>query len=97
MEKPNNPDKLDALLFDILNPTEDAITTNDGIGIEHREFIERTVASVETGSRAIFVVIHPNDRMQYMLLNSNRYKALGLLAEVLKRTAATLESDFDER
>jgi hypothetical protein len=97
MNDPNDPDKLDALLFDILNHNEAEIPTNDSIGTEYREFVQHAMGSVEKGSRAIFVVIHPNDRsMQYMLLNSNRVKALGLIAEVLNRTAMSLESDDDD-
>ena len=46
--------------------------------------------SVTTGSKGIFVVLHPNDRMQYMLLNTNRAGAIALLAKVMQRTAEAL-------
>ena len=41
------------------------------------------------------VVLHPNDRMQYMLLNTNRAGAIALLAKVMQRTAEALEADLD--
>jgi hypothetical protein len=44
-----------------------------------RTFIAHIMDSVTTGSKGIFVLLHPNDRMQYML-NVDRTGAMSLLA-----------------
>lgn len=88
MELPNN---LDLLLKEIL--AEDDATV--ALDADDRAFVERILKSITTGSKGIFVVLHPNDRMQYMLLNTNRAGAIALLARVMQRTAEALEADLD--
>jgi len=87
MDMPENLDKfLNGLLAD-----DEMIQLDE----EDRAFIDRILKSITTGSKGIFVVLHPNDRMQYMLLNTNRAGALALLAKVMQRTAEALEADAD--
>ncbi|GAC1429433.1 MAG: hypothetical protein NVSMB5_23890 [Candidatus Velthaea sp.] len=90
MDVPNN---LDSFLNDLLREEQEgsSITLDD----EDKAFIERIVKSITTGSKGVFVVLHPNDRMQYMLLNTNRAGAIALLAKVMQRTAEALEADLD--
>lgn len=85
------PSDLDAFLKDILagEPSSARLTPED------RAFVERILKSITTGSKGVFVVLHPNDRMQYMLLNTNRAGAIGLLARVMQRTAEALEADLE--
>ena len=59
------------------------------------ELADRILKSIKQGSKGVFVVLHPNDRMQYMLLNTNRAGAIALLAKVMQRTAEALEADLD--
>jgi len=84
------PENFDTFLQGLLKD-EEIIQLDD----EDRAFIERILKSITTGSKGIFVVLHPNDRMQYMLLNTNRAGALALLAKVMQRTAEALEADAD--
>lgn len=84
------PENFDTFLQGLLKDDE-IIQLDD----EDRAFIERILKSITTGSKGIFVVLHPNDRMQYMLLNTNRAGALTLLAKVMQRTAEALEADAD--
>jgi hypothetical protein len=88
------PDNLDTFLHDLLREGELAGETFH-LDEEDRAFIDRIVRSITTGSKGIFVVLHPNDRMQYMLLNTNRAGAIALLAKVMQRTAEALEADLD--
>jgi hypothetical protein len=87
------PENLDTFLHALLKDDEvgELIQLDD----EDRAFIDRIVRSITHGSKGIFVVLHPNDRMQYMLLNTNRAGAITLLAKVLQRTAEALEADLD--
>jgi len=89
----NVPENLDSFLHELLKEEE----TGEVIHLdeEDRAFIDRIVRSITTGSKGIFVVLHPNDRMQYMLLNTNRAGAITLLAKVMQRTAEALEADLD--
>ena len=84
------PENFDTFLQGLLKD-EDIIKLDE----EDRAFVDRILKSITTGSKGIFVVLHPNDRMQYMLLNTNRAGALALLAKVMQRTAEALEADAD--
>jgi len=85
------PENLDIFLNELLS--EESATVQ--LDAEDRAFIDRILKSITTGSKGIFVVLHPNDRMQYMLLNTNRAGAIALLARVMQRTAEALEADLD--
>ncbi|MDQ6941179.1 MAG: hypothetical protein M3169_01530 [Candidatus Eremiobacteraeota bacterium] len=85
------PDNLDTFLRDLLKEEGGAVQLDD----EDRAFIDRILNSITQGSKGVFVVLHPNDRMQYMLLNTNRAGAIALLAKVMQRTAEALEADLD--
>lgn len=85
------PDNLDTLLKQMLAEEEPTVH----LDADDRAFIDRILKSITTGSKGVFVVLHPNDRMQYMLLNTNRAGAIALLARVMQRTAEALEADLD--
>ena len=90
------PDNLDAFLTDMLQKgAQEDTAPHVELDDDDRAFVERIMESVTTGSKGIFVVLHPNDRMQYMLLNTNRAGAIALLAKVMQRTAEALESDLE--
>jgi hypothetical protein len=86
------PENLDHFLTDLLKEEEGGAVQLDD---EDRAFIDRILKSITQGSKGVFVVLHPNDRMQYMLLNTNRAGAIALLAKVMQRTAEALEADLD--
>jgi hypothetical protein len=85
------PENLDIFLKDLLAEEIPSVQLDE----EDKAFIDRILKSITTGSKGIFVVLHPNDRMQYMLLNTNRAGAISLLARVMQRTAEALEADLD--
>ncbi len=87
------PENLDLFLGELLKEEERSgcVQLDD----EDRAFIDRILTSITHGSKGVFVVMHPNDRMQYMLLNTNRAGAIALLARVMQRTAEALEADLD--
>jgi hypothetical protein len=90
------PQDLDAFLAELLNSSaEKKLGRRLDLDADDRAFVERILESVTTGSKAVFVVLHPNDRLQYMLLNANRVNAVALLSEVILRTAQALRSDLD--
>ncbi len=92
------PENLDAFLTNLLqknSSSEDGPAPHVELDDDDRAFVERIMDSVTTGSKGIFVVLHPNDRMQYMLLNTNRAGAIALLAKVMQRTAEALEADLE--
>jgi hypothetical protein len=87
------PENLDTFLRSLL--TEEEAGRPIQLDDEDRAFIERIIGSITAGSKGIFVVLHPSDRMQYLLLNTNRAGAIALLAKVMQRTAEALEADLD--
>jgi hypothetical protein len=92
----DTPKNLDAFLTDLLQQgREEGPSAHVELDEDDRAFVERIMDSVTTGSKGIFVVLHPDDRMQYMLLNTNRAGAIALLAKVMQRTAEALEADLE--
>jgi uncharacterized protein involved in type VI secretion and phage assembly len=87
------PENLDTFLTDLLK--EEAGNGCVQLDEEDLAFIDRILKSITLGSKGVFVVVHPNDRMQYMLLNTNRAGAIALLAKVMQRTAEALEVDLE--
>jgi hypothetical protein len=87
------PDNLDGFLTDLLK--EEVGNSCAQLDEEDLAFVDRILKSITLGSKGVFVVVHPNDRMQYMLLNTNRAGAIALLAKVMQRTAEALEADLD--
>jgi uncharacterized protein involved in type VI secretion and phage assembly len=87
------PENLDVFLTDLLK--EEVGNSCVQLDEEDLAFIDRILKSITLGSKGVFVVVHPNDRMQYMLLNTNRAGAIALLAKVMQRTAEALEVDLD--
>lgn len=87
------PENMDTFLSELLKEEESSGCVQ--LDEEDRAFIERILKSITLGSKGVFVVVHPNDRMQYMLLNTNRAGAIALLAKVMQRTAEALEADLD--
>jgi hypothetical protein len=88
MEVPRN---LDLFLKDILAEDE----AQNALDARDRAFIERILTSITSGTKGVFLALHPDDRMQCMLLNTNRAGAIAFLARVLQRTAEALEADLD--
>jgi hypothetical protein len=87
------PENLDTFLTELLK--EEAGSGCVQLDEEDLAFIDRILKSITLGSKGVFVVVHPNDRMQYMLLNTNRAGAIALLAKVMQRTAEALEVDLE--
>jgi hypothetical protein len=88
------PENMDSFLNELLKDEEVGSMVVQ-LDDEDRRFIDRILKSITQGSKGVFVVVHPNDRMQYMLLNTNRAGAVALLAKVMQRTAEALEADLD--
>jgi hypothetical protein len=90
------PDNLDVLLAQILHGDTSAADKHKVLDDDDRAFVERIMDSVTTGSKGIFVVLHPNNIMQYILLNTNRAGSLALLATVMQRQVEALEKGLPE-
>jgi hypothetical protein len=90
------PESLDAFLTNLLQPSSDEEPAlHVELDDDDRAFLERIMESVTTGSKGIFIVLHPNDHLQYMLLNTKGAGAIVLLAKVMQRHAESLEADVD--
>jgi hypothetical protein len=89
----DTPDNLDALLHNLLSQEEASAPLE--LAADDKAFIDHVLKSITQRSKGVFIVLHPNDHMQYMLLNTNRAGAIALLAKVMQRTAEALEADLD--
>jgi len=91
----HTPDNLDAFLTALLQHADEERSSQVELDNDDRAFVERILDSVTTGSKGIFIVLHPDDKMQYMLLNIKRSGAIALLATVMQRHAQALDGDFE--
>ena len=93
----DTPENLDAFLTDLLQHRSDEEPAKPVVELDNddRAFLERIMESVTAGSKGIFIVLHPNGQMQYMLLNTKGAGAIVLLATVMQRHAETLAADVD--
>jgi hypothetical protein len=90
------PENLDAFLINLLEHSSDEDPAPQvELDDDDRAFVERIMESVAAGSKGIFIVLHPNEQLQYMLLNTKGAGALVLLATVMQRHAETLAADVD--
>ena len=83
-------DDLDRVLKDLLknDPPRGVYLADDDLA-----FVEHICNSITGGSMGVFVVIHPDDRMQYMVLGTNRNGAIALLATVIQRLTKAHRTD----
>lgn len=93
MDTPENIDGLLAELRANQHPDLSKAVTCDSIANDDLAFVQRILGSLESGSRAIFVALHPDGKLQYIMLNTNRAGSLSLLADVMKRVAEAIAND----
>jgi len=88
VETPEDIDKLlKALLQEEKSPT-DAVDIDE----EDMAFLNRLIDSVKRGSRAILIVVDPEDeQMEYIVANASRAQAIVMLARMIQRTARKLQ------
>ena len=88
------PENLDGFLTTVLgNSPDDVPAPRVELDEVEHAFVDRMMDSVTTGSNGIVVMLHPNDRLQCLLLNTNRAHAVTVLATVIKRIAEAIETD----
>jgi hypothetical protein len=90
------PDNLDDLLSELRSNQHQAMSkavTCDKITHDDLAFIQNMLDSIGSGSKAIFVALHPDRKLQYILLNTSRAGSLALLAKVMERVAEAIEND----
>ena len=85
------PDDLEALLRKLVQKEAEG----SALAAEDRVFVDRILDSITHGSKGVFIALHPNNDMQYLLLNTDRVGAIALLARVMQRTAEALQADHD--
>jgi hypothetical protein len=76
-------DDIDRILHDIIKPQQDAAPVR--LEPDDLVFINHILNSIVAGSKGAFVVLHPDDHMQYILLNADRKDCVRLLTIILER------------
>jgi hypothetical protein len=85
METPQN---LDLLLNSIL---EDAKPVGERLSTEDRSFVQRMVTAINSGSKGVFIVVNPDNSLDYLIANENRVGAIAILARMIQRTARHID------
>jgi len=82
------PQNLDLLLNSIL---EDAKPVHERLSNEDRSFVQRMVAAINSGSKGVFIVVNPDNSLDYLIANENRVGAIAILARMIQRTARHID------
>lgn len=85
------PEDIDKLLKSLLSDDKTALDSVE-IDEEDMAFLNRLIDSVKRGSRAILIVVDPEDeQMEYIVANASRAQAIVMLARMIQRTARKLQ------
>ena len=88
METPEDIDKLLKSLLSEDRSDQDSVEIDE----EDMAFLNRLIDSVKRGSRAILIVVDPEDeQMEYIVANASRAQAIVMLARMIQRTARKLQ------
>ena len=80
----DTPDDIDGLLRELRRRK---LTRFEHIADEDTQFIEYVLGQCEKGSKGIVAVLHPNNKMQYILIGVDHDSAVDLLVKILIRVA----------
>jgi hypothetical protein len=87
------PDNLDALLAELRETKTDGQVQCTAIDPDDLAFIQRILDSLKTGSKGIFAVVNPDDRVGYIFLNTNQAGAFAVLGQVMARLVERLNDE----
>ncbi len=88
MEIPSDIDRLLSSILDEAKPT-----SNGRLSVEDRAFLNRMIQAIDSGSKGVFVVVNPDNSLDYLIANETRIGAIALLARMIQRTARHIEAD----
>jgi hypothetical protein len=75
------------VLRSLLSPptkSEDTAKTYS-LDVEDRAFAEKILNSVTSGSQGVFAVVHPDGRMQYIIINGDVLDGIVLLSKIISQ------------
>lgn len=92
MHMPEKPDWDKALKDLTAKPVRDR-NGNLDYSAKDREIINRIIEDAKPKDAAgIFIVKHPDDRLEFLIANADRIEAMRLAAKFIQQNAATLKS-----
>ncbi|MGH7707153.1 MAG: hypothetical protein ACREM8_08120 [Vulcanimicrobiaceae bacterium] len=88
----DTPRDIDALLTAILDDARERPSSHDGrLSEQDRTFIARMIDAIEDGSKGVFVVLNPDNSLDYLIANESRLGAIAILSRMIQRTARRVE------
>ncbi|HEV3157530.1 MAG TPA: hypothetical protein VGZ00_09325 [Candidatus Baltobacteraceae bacterium] len=88
------PGDIDSLLTSILEGARERPLKHDGrLSEQDRQFITRMIDAIENGSKGVFVVLNPDNSLDYLIANDTRLGAIAILSRMIQRTARRVEGD----
>lgn len=92
METPHDIDKL---LFSILAEARTDAAEREQLTAEDRAFVGKMLDAIDRGSKAVFVVVNPDNSLDYLIANESRTGAISILARMIQRTARHINERGD--
>jgi hypothetical protein len=89
------PHDIDRLLYSILADARGEGASHDRLTSEDRAFVGKMLDAIDHGSKAVFVVVNPDNSLDYLIANESRTGAIGILARMIQRTARHISERGD--
>lgn len=89
------PHDIDQLLYSILADARLESSERDRLTVEDRAFVGKMLDAIDRGSKAVFVVVNPDNSLDYLIANESRTGAIGILARMIQRTARHINERGD--
>ncbi len=86
------PHDIDQLLYSILADARTDGAQQEQLTPEDRAFVGKMLDAIDRGSKAVFVVVNPDNSLDYLIANESRTGAIGILARMIQRTARHINS-----
>lgn len=92
------PQDIDLLLNSILESSKSnkPLTGNpagERLSADDRAFLNRMIQGINDGSKAVFMVVNPDNSLDYLIANESRVGAIAMLARMIQRTARHIEEE----
>jgi len=92
------PHDIDLLLSSILessksNKPQIGHAGGERLSADDRAFLDRMIQAINDGSKAVFMVVNPDNSLDYLIANESRVGAIAMLARMIQRTARHIEEE----
>ena len=93
METPQDIDLLLSSILESSKGTKALTGSGERLSADDRAFLDRMIGAINDGSKAVFMVVNPDNSLDYLIANESRVGAIAILARMIQRTARHIEEE----